>query len=98
MSRSESDKSVTAQDNPDCEAGVKPFYDWSSAEIDKAFRRVVREKDTADLKVAWLANYTIEPVVRAATVFADTYGVQIDNHIRAYDQYFQARSRRILTF
>ena len=90
MSRSESKKAVTTRNNPNSESELRPFYEWSSVEIDKAFRHVVSEQDTADLKIAWLANHTVEPVSRAATVFADTYGVQIDNLIGPYDQYFQA--------
>ncbi len=81
---------ITARNNPNSESELKPFYESSSAEIDKAFRRVVSQQDTADLKIAWLANHTIEPVGRAATLFADSYGVQIDNLIGPYDQYFQA--------
>ena len=64
-SRSESKKAITAQNNPNSESELKPFHEWSSAEIDKAFRRVVSEQETADHKVAWLANHTIERVSRA---------------------------------
>lgn len=89
MNKSASVGPVRAQGEVAVRPQPKPYYDWSSTDIDQEFRRLVSESSSPDLRVAWLANHTIEPVCRATMVLAHDYGVRIENNIGPYDQYFQ---------
>ena len=68
---------------------TKPIHEWSTAEVDKVYRAVSKSAEAADLRVAWLGNHTIEPVVRTVTAFSSAYGVALDAYIAPYDQHFQ---------
>jgi len=80
---------VASELQPDPAPEIRPVCDWSSSEIDKAYRRITAERTTPQIRAAWLANHTIEHVVRAASVCADAWGVPVVNTIGAYDQHFQ---------
>jgi len=68
----------------------RTLNEWSSADIDKAYRRIAGEDTTPLVRAAWLSNHTIEHVVRAASVCADAWDVPVVNTIGPYDQHFQA--------
>jgi FkbH-like protein len=62
----------------------------SVAQIERAYRRLSGASDAARLRVAWLANHTIEPVVRSAAVSAFVHDLLVADYIAPFDQYFQA--------
>lgn len=68
---------------------AKPILEWTTAEVDRIYRTVIQSAEPTDLRVAWLANHTIEPTVRAVTAFSIACDVRLDNFIAPYDQHFQ---------
>ena len=65
------------------------IFDWSSGDVDRAFRRLSAVTSPADLCVVWLGNHTLDPMVRYATVIAASYDLHLNNVIGPYDQLFQ---------
>lgn len=68
---------------------TRKVADWTSSEIDNEYRRIQRAAPAPALRVAWLANHTIDATVRAATVFASLHEVTPENSIAPYNQQFQ---------
>jgi FkbH-like protein len=64
-------------------------FDLTTAELDRRFREISARPQESDVRVAWLGNHTLDPLMRATTVFADAFGVQLQNHVGAFDQHFQ---------
>lgn len=60
-----------------------------TASVERIYRRVAGCPELADLKVAWLGNHTLEPVLRHATAVAFTRGLTLASHVGAFDQHFQ---------
>ncbi len=69
---------------------LKAAEKLSVAQVEKAYRRIRAAPDDAEVKVAWLANHTIEPAVRNAAVAALLRDVVVADYIGPFDQYFQA--------
>ncbi len=61
-----------------------------TADVERFFRRLESLDRRADLRVAWLGNHTLEPVVRHAAVLAFAHGVDLDQYVGPFDQHFQA--------
>ncbi|HEX2140155.1 MAG TPA: HAD-IIIC family phosphatase [Woeseiaceae bacterium] len=61
-----------------------------TADVERIWRRVAGCAHLADLKVAWLGNHTLDPLLRQATALAFTHGVTLSNHAGGFDQHFQA--------
>jgi FkbH-like protein len=61
-----------------------------TGEVERVYRRVARCEHLADLKVAWLGNHTLDPLLRHATALAFGRGVTLANRAGAFDQHFQA--------
>ena len=61
-----------------------------TGDVERIWRAVGTCEDTADLRVAWLGNHTLDPLLRQATAMAFTHGVKLANHAGAFDQHFQA--------
>ena len=78
------DRGLLPEDAPDT-----PFPAWSAAEVDKAFRALTRSQAETDLRVAWLGNHTLEPLLRRTAVAAATLGIRLDCFSGGFDQHFQ---------
>ena len=61
-----------------------------TGDVERIWRGVAACEDAADLRVAWLGNHTLDPLLRQATALAFTHGVTLANHAGAFDQHFQA--------
>jgi FkbH-like protein len=61
-----------------------------TADVERIWRRVAANEELADLRVAWLGNHTLDPLLRQATALAFTHGVTLASHAGAFDQHFQA--------
>ena len=61
-----------------------------TADVERIWRAVAAREDLADLRVAWLGNHTLEPLVRQATALAFVHGTTLANHAGGFGQHFQA--------
>jgi FkbH-like protein len=62
----------------------------TTAQIESAYRRITQCEQHADLKVAWLGNHTLDPMIRHSTVAAFRHGLTLANHAGAFNQHFQS--------
>ena len=67
----------------------KPVREWSTAEFDKSYKRIVQSEAAKGLRVAWLGNHTLDPLLRRTTVVAATFGLKVESFAGAFDQHFQ---------
>jgi FkbH-like protein len=61
-----------------------------TADVERWHRRIEALAADADLRVAWLGNHTLEPVLRHAGVLAFAHGVTLASHVAPFGQHFQA--------
>ncbi len=61
-----------------------------TGDVERIWRRVAGCEELADLRVAWLGNHTLDPLLREATALAFTHGVTLANRAGPFGQYFQA--------
>lgn len=89
MSATKPEAPVAGHDLDQLRAELKRVDALSVAQVEKAYRRLSKARPTADIKVAWLGNHTMEPVARAAAVSAFVHDLVIDDYVGPFDQYFQ---------
>lgn len=68
---------------------AKSIWEWTTTDIDRIYRMMSESLETAELRVVWQGNHTIEPVVRTVTAFAGALGVRLENYVAPFDQHFQ---------
>lgn len=61
-----------------------------TAEVERVWRHIGESGERADVRVAWLGNHTLEPVLRHASVLAFAHDVTLANHAGDFGQHFQA--------
>ncbi len=68
---------------------ISDIMQMSTADIDRHFRELAEQQTETDLRISWLANHTVDPLLRATTVLSAGYGVSVDGVAAPYDQHFQ---------
>jgi len=65
------------------------YTELNTREIELVSRQIEKTRIGADLKVAFLSNYTIDTLAPYLRVISGTHGIAVESYIAPYDQYFQ---------
>ena len=80
---------------------LRAIDEFNSREIELAFRNIERLKEGSDIKIAFLANHTIDLLPNYLSTLSARENLKTENYIAPYNQYFQeflTDSSGLLTF